>query len=233
MLLRNRRLRRDYLYRKSLEGKERLLYEKKRKIKEALAALKTHIDDEYANATERDPKIIVTTSQNPTGIKVASYLQELKFVFPNAERINRGGQLSTKLKDLIMAFAASLVSTLSLQSLIEISRVLELLGVEVDAAFVENGVLLCKGPAVFIENKRKTVSLLEHQKNPKKPLQKRFQNSLIEEGEAMQYENQTLQKGYTKGSIYLYLLFPLSFSDVYSIESGSERYCNSGGYCVM
>lgn len=33
---RNIRLRREYLYRKSLEGKERLIYEKKRKIKEAL-----------------------------------------------------------------------------------------------------------------------------------------------------------------------------------------------------
>lgn len=29
-------MRREYLYRKSLEGKERLLYEKKRKIKQAL-----------------------------------------------------------------------------------------------------------------------------------------------------------------------------------------------------
>jgi U3 small nucleolar ribonucleoprotein protein IMP4 len=40
MLRRNIRLRREYLYRKSLEGKERLLYEKKRKIKEALAGIK-------------------------------------------------------------------------------------------------------------------------------------------------------------------------------------------------
>lgn len=39
MLRRNIRLRREYLYRKSLEGKERLLYEKKRKIKEALQGL--------------------------------------------------------------------------------------------------------------------------------------------------------------------------------------------------
>ncbi|KAK9162417.1 hypothetical protein Syun_003319 [Stephania yunnanensis] len=94
MLRRNIRLRREYLYRKSLEGKERLLYEKKRKIKEALedgkaiptelvneeAALrqeidledehtavpKTHIDDEYANAAEKDPKILLTTSRDPS-----------------------------------------------------------------------------------------------------------------------------------------------------------------------
>ncbi|XP_059629622.1 uncharacterized protein LOC132272504 [Cornus florida] len=94
MLRRNVRLRREYLYRKSLEGKERLLFEKKRKIKEALeegkpiptelrneeAALRqeidlkdeqtavprTHIDDEYANASEQDPKILLTTSRNPS-----------------------------------------------------------------------------------------------------------------------------------------------------------------------
>ncbi len=39
MLRRSTRLRREYLYRKSLEGKERSLYEKKRKIKQALAGL--------------------------------------------------------------------------------------------------------------------------------------------------------------------------------------------------
>lgn len=36
MLRRNTRLRREYLYRKSLEGKEREYYEKKRKIRQAL-----------------------------------------------------------------------------------------------------------------------------------------------------------------------------------------------------
>jgi U3 small nucleolar ribonucleoprotein protein IMP4 len=36
MLRRNARLRKEFLYRKSLEGKERELYEKKRKIREAL-----------------------------------------------------------------------------------------------------------------------------------------------------------------------------------------------------
>ena len=37
MLRRNARLRREYLYRKSLEGKEKAIYEKKRKIKDAIA----------------------------------------------------------------------------------------------------------------------------------------------------------------------------------------------------
>lgn len=120
MLRRNIRLRREYLYRKSLEGKERLLYEKKRKIKEALqegkpiptelkneeaelrhqidledentAVPKTHIDDEYANASERDPKILITTSRNPSA-PLTQFVKELKIVFPNAQRMNRGGQV--------------------------------------------------------------------------------------------------------------------------------------------
>jgi U3 small nucleolar ribonucleoprotein protein IMP4 len=36
MLRRNARLRKEYLYRKSLEGKEKELYEKKRMIRQAL-----------------------------------------------------------------------------------------------------------------------------------------------------------------------------------------------------
>jgi len=36
LLRRNARLRKEYLYRKSLEGKEKELYEKKRKIRQAL-----------------------------------------------------------------------------------------------------------------------------------------------------------------------------------------------------
>ncbi|KAL6526163.1 hypothetical protein OROMI_029803 [Orobanche minor] len=120
MLRRNVRLRREYLYRKSLEGKERLLYEHKRKIREALAEGKpiptelrneeaalrqeidledentavprSTIDDEYANAADRDPKILLTTSRNPSA-PLTQFVKELKIVFPNAQRMNRGGQV--------------------------------------------------------------------------------------------------------------------------------------------
>ncbi|KAH0458210.1 hypothetical protein IEQ34_013525 [Dendrobium chrysotoxum] len=120
MLRRNIRLRREYLYRKSLEGKEREYYEKKRKIREALeegkpiptelrneeAALRQEIDledeqtavprslidDEYANATVKDPKILLTTSRNPSA-PLTQFVKELKIVFPNATRMNRGGQV--------------------------------------------------------------------------------------------------------------------------------------------
>ncbi|KAK6933866.1 Brix domain [Dillenia turbinata] len=124
MFRRNQRLRREYLYRKSLEGKERLFYEKKRKIREALqegkpiptelrneeAALRreidledehtavpsTTIDDEYATASEKDPKILITTSRNPSA-PLTQFVKELKFVFPNAQRMNRGGQVISEI----------------------------------------------------------------------------------------------------------------------------------------
>ncbi|BBH09315.1 Ribosomal RNA processing Brix domain protein, partial [Prunus dulcis] len=92
---------------KSLEGKERLLYENKRKIREALqegkpiptelrneeaelrreidledentAVPRTHIDDEYAKAAERDPKILITTSRNPSAplVQFAKVISEI------------------------------------------------------------------------------------------------------------------------------------------------------------
>lgn len=120
------RLRQEYLYRKSLEGIEKEQYEKKRVIKEALASnkpiptelrteegnllrkevetedsytskQKTHIDDEYASAGVRDPKVCVTTSGDPSS-RLKQFAKEVRLLFPNAERLNRGG---TKLSELI------------------------------------------------------------------------------------------------------------------------------------
>ncbi|KAG6555181.1 hypothetical protein Mapa_003220 [Marchantia paleacea] len=124
MIRRTTRLRREYLYRKSLEGKERTLYEKKRKIRLALeegkpiptelrneeaalreeidleddntAELRTHIDDEYSHANEKDPKILLTTSRDPSS-RLTQFVKELKIVFPNAQRINRGGQVISEI----------------------------------------------------------------------------------------------------------------------------------------
>ncbi|KAH0981780.1 hypothetical protein GBA52_008957 [Prunus armeniaca] len=124
MLRRKIRLTREYLYRKGLEGKQRLLYEKKRKIREALeegkpiptelrneeAALReeidledentavprSHIDDEYANASQRDPKILLTTSRDPSA-PLIQFAKELKLVFPNAQQMNRGGQVISEI----------------------------------------------------------------------------------------------------------------------------------------
>jgi U3 small nucleolar ribonucleoprotein protein IMP4 len=90
---RQTRLRREYLYRKAIESKDRLVYEKKQSLKNALeegkripSALATEaaqlqkelmfdqdqqeptttIDDEYQRAGEVDPKILVTTSRDPS-----------------------------------------------------------------------------------------------------------------------------------------------------------------------
>lgn len=118
MLRRNTRLRREYLYRKSLEGKERVEYEHKRTIRAALeegkplpselrkkeaelrrdieleddntAVPRTHIDDEYAHAGEVDPQVLITTSRDPSS-RLVQFAKELKLVFPNSRRMNRGG----------------------------------------------------------------------------------------------------------------------------------------------
>lgn len=131
MLRRNIRLRREYLYRKSLEGKEREYYEKKRKIREALeegkpiptelrneeAALRNEIDledeetaiprslidDEYASAKLKDPKILLMTSRNPSA-PLTQFVKELKIVFPNATSRNRGGQDIKEIVELCRAY---------------------------------------------------------------------------------------------------------------------------------
>ena len=152
MLRRQARLRREYLYRKSLEGKEREEYEKKRLVKVALAegkpiptelkgeeekirkaseldddntaVLRTHVDDEYNKAGLRDPKVgkpspsqthtrthqrpsrlnptqnisppldqvLITTSRDPSS-RLKAFAKELKLVFPNSQRMNRGNQV--------------------------------------------------------------------------------------------------------------------------------------------
>ena len=125
LLRRNARLRKEYLYRKSLEGKEAEQYEKKRKIRKALeegkpiptevraeeaslrleialeddntAVPRTHIDDEYANAGAIPPKVLITTSRDPSS-RLAQFAKELKLVFPNSQRLNRGGLV---VKDLV------------------------------------------------------------------------------------------------------------------------------------
>ncbi|CAM9537767.1 unnamed protein product [Phaeothamnion confervicola] len=125
------RLRKEYLYRKSLEGKESEAYEKKKRIRDALAEgkplptelrgeeaslrheiaveddqtkrLRSHVDDEYASAGLRDPKVCITTARDPSS-RLKQFAKELKLVFPNAQRVNRG---SHQVKELVSACRAS------------------------------------------------------------------------------------------------------------------------------
>ncbi|KAK3276967.1 hypothetical protein CYMTET_14996, partial [Cymbomonas tetramitiformis] len=131
MLRRQIRQRREYIYRKSLEGKEKVQYERKRTLKKALeegkpiptevrddaAALQseidledentavptTHVDDEYADAATREPKILLTTSRDPSS-RLAQFSKEMKLIFPNAQRVNRGGQV---IGDIVQAARAN------------------------------------------------------------------------------------------------------------------------------
>ena len=122
------RLRREYLYRRSLEGKEKEVFEKKLRVRDALASGKpipselqgeegelrrllalddaavlksASLDDEYARTLrgERMAKICVTTSRAPS-TRLKKFAKELKHVFPNSTNVNRG---NTTVTDLVEA----------------------------------------------------------------------------------------------------------------------------------
>jgi U3 small nucleolar ribonucleoprotein protein IMP4 len=60
------------------------------------AVPRTHIDDEYARAAERDPKILITTSRDPSS-RLVQFAKEIKLLFPNSQRVNRGGLVVNEL----------------------------------------------------------------------------------------------------------------------------------------
>ncbi|XP_063607222.1 U3 small nucleolar ribonucleoprotein protein IMP4-like [Penaeus indicus] len=128
------RLRREYLYRKSIEERNAAMQQRKDKIKGALqdgkeiptalqkkaiglmhagdwddpgpqlavelggeaAGGTTNIDDEYRWAGVEDPKIIITTSRDPSS-KLKQFAKEIKLLFPNSQRMNRGTYESKQL----------------------------------------------------------------------------------------------------------------------------------------
>eukprot|EP01126_Amoeba_proteus_P040916 TRINITY_DN4389_c0_g2_i11.p1 TRINITY_DN4389_c0_g2~~TRINITY_DN4389_c0_g2_i11.p1 ORF type:complete len:216 (+),score=28.37 TRINITY_DN4389_c0_g2_i11:215-862(+) len=138
-LRRNARQRKEYLYRRSLQGKEQERYEKKRLLREALKEgkpiptelrdmasslagelemeddltfIKNSLDDEYSTAGFQPPKIMITTSHEPSST-LLQFAKELKLVFPgllcslsnlftvlDSQRMNRGGH---QLVELITA----------------------------------------------------------------------------------------------------------------------------------
>eukprot|EP01029_Cantina_marsupialis_P027621 TRINITY_DN773097_c0_g1_i1.p1 TRINITY_DN773097_c0_g1~~TRINITY_DN773097_c0_g1_i1.p1 ORF type:complete len:306 (+),score=77.62 TRINITY_DN773097_c0_g1_i1:56-919(+) len=127
---RNIRLRKEFLYQQGLRGKEKEDYAKKKVIREALRDGKnipgelrdeamilknkidlddartgqesTHIDDEYASAGVVDPKICVTTSHDPSS-RLKQFVKEVKLMFPNSQRVNRGNGRLTEFVDAIRA----------------------------------------------------------------------------------------------------------------------------------
>ncbi|KAJ3099067.1 snoRNA-binding rRNA-processing protein imp4 [Phlyctochytrium planicorne] len=129
MIRRESRKRREFIYRKSLESKDKQIFERKQKLKEAIAENKhlsqqlrkdadlfrkeifldegqalptTHIDDEYSMAGHKDPKILITTSRDPSS-RLLQFSKEMRLVFPNAQRINRGGYVIKEVCDACRA----------------------------------------------------------------------------------------------------------------------------------
>ncbi|XP_069330089.1 U3 small nucleolar ribonucleoprotein protein IMP4 isoform X1 [Eulemur rufifrons] len=117
MLRREARLRREYLYRKAREEAQRSAQERKEKVRRALEENRLiptelrrealalqgslefddaggegvigHVDDEYRWAGVEDPKVMITTSRDPSS-RLKMFAKELKLVFPGAQRMNRG-----------------------------------------------------------------------------------------------------------------------------------------------
>ena len=134
MMRRQARLRREYVYRKHIEERQRAIQEKKEKVKKALdnshilpSTLRTeaislaekldwddeggqgivnHEDDEYRWAGVEDPKIMITTSRDPSA-KLKQFAKEMKLIFPNAQRLNRGNY---EMKQLVAACRANNVT---------------------------------------------------------------------------------------------------------------------------
>ncbi|EIM88574.1 Brix-domain-containing protein [Stereum hirsutum FP-91666 SS1] len=129
MLRRQTRERRQYVYAKSLEAQERQTYQRKQQLKDALASGKalptelrkdaqglgndlafdqaqtdptTHVDSEYSRAGIMDPKIVVTTSRDPSS-KLLQFSKEMRLVFPNSHRINRGNYVVKELAEACRA----------------------------------------------------------------------------------------------------------------------------------
>ena len=60
------------------------------------------MDDEYCWAGVEDPKIMITTSHDPSS-RLKMFVKELRLVFPNAQRLNRGNYEMKQLLDACRA----------------------------------------------------------------------------------------------------------------------------------
>jgi U3 small nucleolar ribonucleoprotein protein IMP4 len=119
--------RKEYLFKKNEEIKKKLIYEKKSRLKKSIEENKeipsdlkkesdillkeieyedintslpqNILDNEYYDNNFNSPKILVTTSRNPSQ-RLIQFLQEIRIIIPNSVRVNRGNIV---LKDIIRA----------------------------------------------------------------------------------------------------------------------------------
>mgnify|MGYP001995519989 CR=1 FL=1 len=67
-----------------------------------LSEAQVGIDSEYANAGVADPRVLITTSHDPSS-KLTQFLKEVKLIVPNAQRMNRGGHTVKTIVDTCRA----------------------------------------------------------------------------------------------------------------------------------
>lgn len=53
-------------------------------------------DNEYSRAGNYDPKVLITTSRDPSS-RLQQFAKELRLIFPNSQRINRGNHVISEL----------------------------------------------------------------------------------------------------------------------------------------
>ncbi|VEU19457.1 DEKNAAC100677 [Brettanomyces naardenensis] len=119
MFRRQARERKEYLYRKAEQLKEQSQIEKRHQLAQALATGKhlprdiadddklqkdflydetiqkenEEVDDEYSNLSGlAEPKVVITTSRSPSA-RLSQFTKEIKLMFPNSMRINRGNYI--------------------------------------------------------------------------------------------------------------------------------------------
>lgn len=68
----------------------------------------SYMDDEYSYAGVKDPKILITTSRDPSS-RLQQFSKEMRLIFPNSQRINRGGYVT---KDIVDACRSNEVTDL-------------------------------------------------------------------------------------------------------------------------
>ena len=129
-LKRQARLRREFIYRRSIESRDEARRQKKQMVKAALAegkripkeiaeealAVNDELDwsddggegdlaaqdDEYFWAGTEDPRVVVTTSRSPSS-KLQEFAKELRHLIPNSTKVNRGNYLSKDLMEACLA----------------------------------------------------------------------------------------------------------------------------------
>jgi len=123
-------LRREYIYRKTIEARDKQIQDNKELLRNAVEennkipghlrksaveleeklnwddsgadGLTTSVDDEYRWAGVEDPKIMITTSRDPSS-KLKMFAKEVKLIFPTSQRINRGTHQIESLVDACRA----------------------------------------------------------------------------------------------------------------------------------